>query len=268
MNLKSKIISGLTALVLACGASDSVGANVSAKSLPSSKSLNATNQYSFANVYDECIRTNLAYFESKHGVAPDSNLVKAIIIEETGSKAFRETAFVHDPMQIANEGDYALRVLSDGEESTKLIGNFSILKDKKNTPRKEGKWDYSKSNLSAQDSIFGGIGWLFSKAAIYGSRSLEEGEIDSYVIKKGDSLSKIAQKEGTTVQVLEKYNPGIEPRSLKIGQSINVRKAKRENFIKGWKSWDEAVQGYNGSGNPNYLAEVKSIKNKLDKIKP
>ena len=44
-----------------------------------------------------------------------------------------------------------------------------------------------------------------------------------HVIKNGESLWKIAQKYGTTVDALLKMNPGIDPKDLKVGQKIRVK---------------------------------------------
>ena len=45
---------------------------------------------------------------------------------------------------------------------------------------------------------------------------------DSYVIQKGDTLSKIANSLGLSVSDLIQLNKGIDPNKLKIGQIINV----------------------------------------------
>lgn len=49
-----------------------------------------------------------------------------------------------------------------------------------------------------------------------------EGEIRYHVIQPGDTLYKIAQKYGTTVQELMRLNPGINPNDLRVGQRIMV----------------------------------------------
>lgn len=45
-----------------------------------------------------------------------------------------------------------------------------------------------------------------------------------YVIKKGDTLWKIARRYSTTVEKLKKANPGIDPNNLRVGQKICVPK--------------------------------------------
>jgi LysM repeat protein len=39
----------------------------------------------------------------------------------------------------------------------------------------------------------------------------------------GDTLATIATKTGTTVAVLLKLNPGIDPTALQVGQKIRVQ---------------------------------------------
>ena len=41
---------------------------------------------------------------------------------------------------------------------------------------------------------------------------------------KGDSLWKIAKKNGVTVKAIEAANPGIDPARLKVGQKLSSRR--------------------------------------------
>jgi LysM repeat protein len=43
-----------------------------------------------------------------------------------------------------------------------------------------------------------------------------------YVVVKGDSLAKIAKKNGVTLKALEAANPGVIPTKLKIGQKLLI----------------------------------------------
>jgi LysM repeat protein len=43
-----------------------------------------------------------------------------------------------------------------------------------------------------------------------------------YVVAKGDSLAKIAKKNGVGLKALEAANPGVVPTKLKIGQKITI----------------------------------------------
>ena len=92
-----------------------------------------------SNIYNPIIDEALNYFESMHGVSPGRDLVKAMIAVESGAT---RDAFRHDPMQIANQGDFALDVLINRRENTNLIGDFSRLKGKTKTPWRNKNWDY------------------------------------------------------------------------------------------------------------------------------
>jgi LysM repeat protein len=43
-----------------------------------------------------------------------------------------------------------------------------------------------------------------------------------YVVVKGDTLAKIAKKNGVTLKALQAANPGVEPTKLKAGQKLSV----------------------------------------------
>jgi LysM repeat protein len=43
-----------------------------------------------------------------------------------------------------------------------------------------------------------------------------------YVVVKGDTLAKIAKKNGVTLKALKAANPGVEPAKLKVGQKLSV----------------------------------------------
>ena len=44
----------------------------------------------------------------------------------------------------------------------------------------------------------------------------------SYTVKSGDTLTKIAKKNGVTLKALEAANPGVVPTKLKVGQKLTV----------------------------------------------
>lgn len=44
-----------------------------------------------------------------------------------------------------------------------------------------------------------------------------------YTVQTGDTLSVIASKTGTTVAMLLKLNPHIDPQALQVGQKIRVQ---------------------------------------------
>jgi LysM repeat protein len=47
--------------------------------------------------------------------------------------------------------------------------------------------------------------------------------VKRYTVQTGDTLSVIASKTGTTVAILLKLNPHIDPQALQVGQKIRVQ---------------------------------------------
>ena len=43
-----------------------------------------------------------------------------------------------------------------------------------------------------------------------------------YTVAKGDTLGKIARKQGVALSALKKANPGVEPTKLKVGQKLKI----------------------------------------------
>ena len=46
----------------------------------------------------------------------------------------------------------------------------------------------------------------------------------NYIVAKGDSLAGIARKFGVKLDAIEAENPGIDPKSIKIGQKVKIPK--------------------------------------------
>ncbi len=222
-------------------------------------------EFSYLECYDNIIKQTVSKLNKKHNQNLDSDLIRALIVVESGDPRHRDNAFKYDPMQIANPGSYAVRSLGNREEHTNLIGDFSELKGKRKTPRnKEGELDYSNTNMTAKEGIKGGVGWLFHKAAVYDERIIEEGPLSEYVVKEKDSFWKIAIKYGSTEETLRKYNPGIAPKKIKPGQKLNFRRARKEMYISRWRNWKTAVDRY-GDQTLDYSRKVHSTLKKLKK---
>jgi LysM repeat protein len=52
--------------------------------------------------------------------------------------------------------------------------------------------------------------------------AVTEAAAAEYVVVKGDTLAKIAKKNGVTLKALKTANPGVEPAKLKVGQKLSV----------------------------------------------
>jgi LysM repeat protein len=59
-------------------------------------------------------------------------------------------------------------------------------------------------------------------APVAGSVSTDMAAGNTYVVKSGDTLSKIAKANGTTIKALEAANPGLDANHLKVKQKLNL----------------------------------------------
>lgn len=139
---------------------------------PGAVSLKSFPGFEYADQYDELILKYTDFwndeFEGFSGYEKlDANLVKSMVCQESGG---HRDAFLHDPMQIANEGDFGLHVLRDGSESGIPADGYPELKGILETPRRNSRWDYSGSKMSPELSIKFGIRWLVHKARRFNSK--------------------------------------------------------------------------------------------------
>ena len=52
--------------------------------------------------------------------------------------------------------------------------------------------------------------------------AVTEAAATEYVVVKGDTLAKIAKKNGVTLKALKAANPGVEPTKLRVGQKLSI----------------------------------------------
>jgi LysM repeat protein len=45
----------------------------------------------------------------------------------------------------------------------------------------------------------------------------------TYVVQRGDSFSTIAVKTHTSIEQLERLNPGVSPTALRVGETVKVK---------------------------------------------
>ena len=262
-NLLSRLTAGI-ALGTALLSTNLQAEHIPRKPVPPTSMSFTVEDFRRVDEYDSIIEEALQYYKTIHRVAPDKNLIKGMILTESGRRVDKNTAFKYDPMQLTDT-NLALDALFNKKEGSYLVGRFNFLEGISKTPKVNGKPDYSNTKISARKSIFGGIGWLYQKAAIYDSQVTESGDVKQYELKKGDSFSKIASRLGTTTETLVKLNPKLNPRALKIGTRVNYKIAKKELAIVAWRPWEEAVERYNGQGDRNYKSKVVENRKALDK---
>lgn len=89
---------------------------------------------------------------------------------------------------------------------------------------KTKEWIAMEDSIYTLDSLIYTLPILESaSSSSRSSSSSSSGNKKYYSVRSGDSLWKIANKNGTTVATLTKLNPTINPNRLKIGQKIRIR---------------------------------------------
>jgi len=84
-------------------------------------------------------------------------------------------------------------------------------------------------------NIRAGIGFLLMRMANYEHVSVvaKDAKIQQVKVQPGDSLAKIADAHGSTLEVMRKLNPHAI--TLRPGQSVNIQKASVQQVIAGWR---------------------------------
>lgn len=87
----------------------------------------------------------------------------------------------------------------------------------------KGKHPYHCRAVNSNGNFISGVyGWVDENKLSSIKASSAPAEDQIYVVKKGDTLSKIAAKYGTTYQKLAKYNGIANPNLIIVGQKIKI----------------------------------------------
>ncbi|MED4787478.1 N-acetylmuramoyl-L-alanine amidase [Bacillus atrophaeus] len=78
----------------------------------------------------------------------------------------------------------------------------------------EGRWDEVKASIAAELKALGGKSATSSAPKTTGS---------TYTVKKGDTLSEIAQKTGVSMAKLQTYNGIKDPNKISVGQVLKLK---------------------------------------------
>jgi hypothetical protein len=182
---------------------------------------------------------------STPGYAPlNWRYIKAMIWVETGAASKKWTS---NPIQIGNPGDPGLQALLTGNEGGELII----------PPAWKSLMTEATATSDPLHNIRAGIGYLLMRTATYAIKSIPDPNATIYEIKvqKGDSLSKIAKDNGSTIEVMQKLNPDAQV--LVPGQTLKYQKAALKKVIVGWKSMSTSsiAKSYN-VGDPMYARKL------------
>ncbi|PAJ82233.1 LysM peptidoglycan-binding domain-containing protein [Burkholderia ubonensis] len=173
----------------------------------------------------------------------DWHLIKAIAWVETGAG---DPLWASNPMQIGMYNDPGLDGLLSGKEGGDLVMPGSV------------KSRLTRANARSEPAcnIRAAIGYLLMRLANFSIQSVPDTDRRTYeiAVKPGDSLDKIAKKQGSTTGMLRALNPGIG--ILRPGQVVKYQKAAIRKVIVGWKPTTTANIGrlYN-TKNPDTYAK-------------
>ena len=141
------------------------------------------------------------------------------------------------------EGNYSNAV----KERTLTVGAGNI--------RGYGKPDYAKKATSGGSSSSG-------STSSGGSSNASGGE-QTYTVKKGDTLSGIAAKYGTTYQKLASYNGIANPNSISVGQVIKIPESGTRTYTvkSGDSLWAIAEKQLGDGTRYNEIKTLNGLKN-------
>ncbi len=209
-----------------------------------------------SSTYDGLIKSTVKHYQTRFaGVSgfPDLNwlIFKAVLLNESGGPT--SPAWTTRPMQIGNVGDPGYGVLQGGQEGSAAIMSTQL------------KADIATKPISSPSlNIRAGIALILTKSREFGEKQkIINPEIKKYVVRKSDSLWKIAIEEKTTIGNLAANNPSMSA-SIQPGEtlayqtvSIHVRWAKiTPSFL---------AYAYNGGGDLDYAEKISYILGRLSK---
>ncbi|RJG11538.1 LysM peptidoglycan-binding domain-containing protein [Massilia cavernae] len=176
----------------------------------------------------------------------DWRMVKAMVWTESGGPTNR--AWRNNPIQIGNPGDPGLRALLSPDEGGALVI----------PPDLAGKLTVASAGASPQMNIRAGVAYLLMRHARFRFATvLDERDAGFYevLVKPGDSLDKIARANGTTPDILRKYNGG--GCVLRPGQKLKYRKAAVRKIIASWNLvTKESIATRYNVGDPEYSRKL------------
>jgi hypothetical protein len=212
-----------------------------------------------SSAYDATIQAELDDDDKRFAQTPGyatltPKLFKAVALVESGGPS--NPAWTARVMQIGNPGDPGYGVLKRQEQNSGITMSQQLQADL-----------LTKSIDEPTLNVRAGIALILTMAAKFSASPAidpSDGAMRTHKVGKGDSLSRIARSEGTTMQDLRQSNPGLAP-SLHPGQSLNFHHAHMVTQIAGWRTIDAdfVADRYNGGGDPAYAEKLGYVMGKL-----
>jgi len=151
-------------------------------------------------------------------------------------------------MQIGKPDDPGLESLLSGNEGGDLIL----------PPTWKEQLTMESARTVPAHNIRAGIGYLLMRMAKFRHESVLAVDTEPYevTVKTGDSLDKIAQAQGSTLEIMRKLNS--DAGVLHPGQVLKCQKASIQRVITGWRFITTAsiAERYNGNRDPNYVKKL------------
>jgi len=202
------------------------------------------------DVYDCDIQTAVNEYNRHLSSTPgystlDWQMIKAMLWVESGAA---HSEWRVKPMQIGVEGDPGMSSLLARDEGGEIILPPGLV----------GRMSSGTIRTNPAHNIRAGIGYLLMRMASFDHQSVREpgSRVEEVKVKPGDSLDRIASKNGSTLEIVRELNPGANV--LRIDQVIKVQKGSVKKVVTGWRSitTNTIAQRYNGGGDPNYARKL------------
>jgi hypothetical protein len=180
-------------------------------------------------------------------VALDWKIIKAMLWTESGPQ---RRDWNTKPSQIGDPRDPGLGAFLSNKEGGDLII----------VPEWKGLITLDSARTNPVHNIRAAVGYLLMRLAHYEHKSIPDvdNKIFEVKVKAGDSLEKIAKANGSTVEVLQKLNPGVKV--LRIGQVLKCQKASVKKVITGWEAvtpLSVALKYNSMRGDPDYAVKIR-----------
>ena len=205
--------------------------------------------------YDQAVQSELRDYTARLGstrgyVEPSFRLIKALLMIESGGPA--APAWRGRVAQIGNLGDAGYGVLKAGAENSALVMSPDLRARLADTT-------ISDPTLNVRAAI----ALIFTKAVQAATTSVVDAAdplMRQHVVTKGDSFSRIARTERSTVPDIRASNPAISP-TLRLKEKVNYHHASMVNEITGWSAIDASflARRYNGGGDTDYADKLNYV---------
>ena len=194
-------------------------------------------------------------------LCPDWIWIKSMLWTE-GHPVDFEYDWAHRPLRIAVAGDAGAPALLNKDEAISLVIPTGV------------EWQnltLSKITNDPYSNIRAAIIYLMNKLSLSDQISVDDpNDKTIYTVKVStadghgtmDAIALDRRRIGTTKEILERENPGVNPTRLHNGQELRYCKGSKQRVIFGWRFPVNAkiiAQQYNGGGDAAYEAKVDYV---------